>query len=240
MRLAPRSIRARRTLAVAMSALVTAAVGGSAGCDTVAGGQQLSGRAQLVDDLASRMSSAGSLTYTATYSLPHGTSATIAQAQDPSRVAYTYPGGELVLTPDQTADCRSSGGATTCTLTPPPSPPGNPTSALLSQIGGRGLLAPTVVIDLLSAVAVDGGTVVSQHDTTLSGEHATCLDVTGLSNAPATSFSACVTTEGMLGSFTGTVDGNPIDLTLDDYRPTVALDAFALPGGATIADKRSK
>jgi hypothetical protein len=238
MRLAPRSTRARRTLAAAVSALVTVATGLAAGCGTVAGGQQLSSRAQLVDDLAGRISSAGSLTYTATYSLPHGTVASIAQAQNPARVAYSYPNGKLVLTPDETADCRMSGGATTCTLTPPPSPPGDPTSGLLSQIDSHGLIAPGVVIDLLSAVALDGETVVSQHDTTLAGEHATCLDVSGLSNAPSPSFSACVTTEGLLGSFTGTVRGKPIDLTLDQYQPSVALDSFALPGGAAVTDKR--
>jgi hypothetical protein len=240
MRLAPHPIRARRTSALAVCALVAAATGALTACGAVAGGQQLSSRAQLVDDLAGRMSRAGSLTYTATYSLPHGATATIAQAQNPIQAAYTYPGGKLVLTPDQTADCRTQGSATTCTLTPPPSPLGDPATALLSQIGSRGLIAPALVISLLGAVAVDGDTVVTQHDTTLSGEHATCLDVRDLSNAPSTNFSACVTTEGLLGSFSGTVGGDAIDVTLDQYQPTVAPDAFALPVGVKITDNRPK
>ncbi|GAA5178448.1 hypothetical protein GCM10023322_05710 [Rugosimonospora acidiphila] len=186
------------------------------------------------------MSSAGSLTYTATYSLPRGASATIAQAQDPVRAAYTYPAGKLVLTPEETADCRTQSRSTTCTLTPPPSPLGDPTTALLSQIGSRGLIAPAMVISLFGAVALDDDTMVTQHDTTLSGEHATCLDVSNLSNAPSTSFSACITTDGLLGSFEGTVAGNTIDVTLSQYESTVAADAFALPSDAATIDKRPR
>jgi hypothetical protein len=239
MRPAPHPIRARRTFVGAIWMLVATAWV-TCGCGTVGNGQQLTGRAQLVDDLSSRMTSAGSLTYTATYSLPGGASATIAQAQNPARVAYTYPDGKLVITPDQTSDCRTQGSTTTCTVSAPPSPPGDPATALLSQIDSRGLIAPALVISLLGAVAADADTEVSQHDTTLSGEHATCLDVRGLSNAPATSFTACVTTEGLLGSFNGKVGNDSIDITLDQYLSTVATDAFAMPGGAKVVDGRPK
>jgi hypothetical protein len=239
MRPAPRTVHARHTL-VAVSALVAAVAWVPTGCTSVGDGQQLSGRNQLVDDLTDRMTRAASLTYTATYSLAHGASATIAQAQQPARSAYSYPGGRLVLTPDQTSDCRIKGAVTTCTVSAPPLPPGDPSAALLGELGGRGLITPTLVISLLGAVALDDDPVVSQHDTTLSGEHATCLDVRGLSDAPATGFTACVTTEGLLGSFTGTVSGNALDVTLEQYGTTVASDAFALPAGARIVAGSSK
>jgi hypothetical protein len=239
MRPAPRTLRARRTFA-AGCALLAGAAWVPAGCTSTGDGRRLSSRAQLADDLTDRMTAAGLLTYTATYSLPHGASATIAQAQDPVRVAYSYPDGKLVLTPDRTADCRTRAGATTCTQSGPPSPPGDPTATLLSRIDGRGLISPALVITLLDAVALDGDSVLTQHDTTLSGEHATCVDVHDLSDAPASAFTACVTTGGLLASFDGTVDGDPIEVTLDHYQTTVAPDAFALPAGARLVPGQPK
>jgi hypothetical protein len=249
MRPAPQPTRARRDIAAArrpLRALLTAAViagcgtaGMITGCGTVGDGQQLTSHTRLIDDLAHRMSSAGSLTYTATYALPGGTSATIAQAQNPTRMAYVFPGGRLVLSADRTADCRQQGSTAACTLTPPPSPLDAPTTPLQTEIDSHGLIAPATVVGLLNAAGANADTPVSQHDTTLSGEHATCLDVRGLSEARSADFTACITTEGLLGSFTGTVDDHPIDITLDQYRTTVAPDAFDLPSGAKVVDRRA-
>ena len=233
MRLAPRN-RARRTT-LALAALAVLAAGTVTGCGSVGDGQQLTGQTRLINDLSGQMASAGSLTYTAVYSLPRGASATVVQAQDPVRAAYTYPGGKLVLTPERTADCRLEGSTTTCTVSPPPSPAGDP-AALRNQVGSLGLIAPAEVINLLGAAAVDADTEVSEHDTTISGEHATCLDVRDLSNAAASTFTACITTAGLLGSFSGTVGAAPIDITLQQYRAEAGPDAFALPPGAKIIE----
>lgn len=225
--------------AAVVAGVVVALTGATAGCGAVAGPQGVSSRTQLVNDLADRLSNVNSLTYTAVYHLPGGASGTIAQAQQPARAAYTYPGGKVVLSPQYTADCTTTRGTTTCTLTPAPSPSSQPTTTLLALIGGRGLIAPGTVVGLLAAAALDNNTVVDQHDTTIAGEHATCVDVSGVANAPASAFSVCITTDGLLGSFTGTVSGTRIEVTLDQASQSVAENAFDLPAHAKIIDKRA-
>jgi hypothetical protein len=207
------------------------------GCGTIGDAQQVIDRARLVNDLAARLDHASQLTYTAEYQLPGGAGATIAQAQDPLRTAYTYPNGKLMVAPDATTDCRSQNGTMTCTLTPPESPSPDPAIALLTTVSG-GVVAPTVVVGLLTAAALDNNAVISQHDTTIAGEHATCVDVSGVDNAAASNFTACITAEGLLGSFKGTVQGTSVEISMTRLSDTVAADAFGLPAGAKMVDKR--
>lgn len=209
------------------------------GCGTVGGAEQVD-RAGLVNELAARLDQAGDLTYTAEYQLPGGAAATIAQAQHPLRSAYTYPGGKFMIIADATADCRAEAGSTTCTLTPAPSPGTDPTAGLLATVGHAGMVPPTFVVGLLTAASLDGNAVISQHDTTIAGEHATCVDVSGVENAAAPSFSACITGGGLLGSFQGAVNGVPVDVSMTRLRDTVAEDAFDLPAGAKIVDRRPR
>jgi hypothetical protein len=202
--------------------------------------QSASSRAQLVNDLADRLDQAGEQTYHAVYRLPQGATASISQAPGSSRTAYVHPGGRLVLTPQLTGDCRISGTVTACTLTPPPSPGSDPPGALLGGLTAHGLIPPSMVISLLAAAALDPGAVVTTHDTTLAGENATCVQVKGVQRAAATEFEVCVTTGGLMGSFTGVVNGAPIEVSLDRYEQTLPADAFDLPPGARIADRRPK
>jgi hypothetical protein len=245
MRPAPNVARARRTTDLSgrvalVVAVAVAVVGGLSGCVAVTSSQPGAGRAQLVSDLADRLTRAGGLTYTATYRLGQGASGTIAQAANPSRVAYTYPGGKLVLTPQQAADCRGQGDSVSCTLTPPASPTTDLSTALTGDLAGHGFVPPPMAIDLLTAAALDPDAVVTTHDTTIAGENATCVHITGVQNAAAAQFDVCVTTDGLLGSFSGLVSGVRVDLSLDRYQPTVAPDAFDLPAGAQVVDQRPK
>ncbi len=217
-----------------------AAVTVLSGCAAVSTGQDDGGRAQLVTDLSGRLQRSSTLTYTAVYRLPLGVSVTISQAHDPSRAAYLYPGGEVVLTPQQLADCRTGGTGTTCTLTPPPSPGTDPATTLLGTVADRGLIAAQTVTALLGAAALDTNAMVTTHDTTVAGLNATCVQVTGATRAAPSQFEVCVTTDGLLGSFTGQVGGSQVDASLDHYDPTVAPDAFDLPAGARIVDHRPK
>jgi hypothetical protein len=245
MRPAPNVARARRsTLVLGRLALLTAVAvtvaAGLSGCLAVTSAQPGTGRAQLVRDLADRLTRSGGVPYTATYRLGQGSSATIVQAADPSRLAYTYPGGKLVLTPQQAADCRGQGGAVSCTLTPPPSPTTDLGAALTSELAAHGFVPPPMAIDLLTAAALDPDAVVTTHDTTIAGENATCVDINGQQSTVAGQFEVCVTTDGLLGSFSGLVSGLQVDLSLDRYEQTVAPDAFDLPAGAHIVDQRPK
>jgi len=222
-----------RLRALVVLALSTTAL---TGCVAVNTGQPGDSRAQLVSDLAGRLGQAGSLTYTAVYRLPQGATATVVQAQNPGRAAYLYPGGKLAITPQYLADCRA--GA--CTLTPPPSPGTDPATALIAEIAQRGLIAPEMVVGLLTAVGLDANAVVTTRDTTVAGENATCAKVSGAQRAAASDFEVCVTSDGLLGSFTGVVGNTSVDITMDQYEPTAAADAFDIPKSAKVTDRRPK
>lgn len=200
---------------------------------------QVMDRADLVNELASRLDGSGELTYSAEYQLPGGGSATIAQAQSPLRSAYIYPDGKLTVTDEATADCRRTGTAMTCTLTAAPSPNNEPAVAAFKDAGAHGLIAPTVVIGLLTAAALDTDATIDQSDTTIAGRPATCVAVRGVRDAGASAFDACITTDGVLGSFAGAVDGSAVDIAMTRFRDTADPDAFALPAGAKVVDKRS-
>lgn len=221
-----------------LSVLVVVAF--AAGCGTVDDAGQVINRASLVNDLAARLDGSGELTYSADYQLPGGQSATIAQAQEPLRSAYIYPGGKLTVTDDATTACREGGGAMTCTLTAPPTPNNRPAVTLFTEASDQGLVAPTVVINLLTAAALDADAVIEQNDTTIAGRHATCVQVEKVQNAAASAFDACITTEGVLGSFSGVVNGSAVDIAMTRYRDSVDAGAFSPPGGAKIVDNRPR
>jgi len=231
-----RPLRAARLAAAALLSALAANV--AAGCGSIGEAQQVVDRARLVNDLAERLDHAGQLTYTAEYQLSGGVRATIAQAQHPVRVAYTYPGGKLMITGDRTADCSASAAGTTCTLTTPPTTGTDMASALLAVMGPRGLVPPTAVVGLLTAASLSSDATITQHDTTVAGEHATCVKVDGVENAPSSGFTACITAAGVLASFTGSVNGTAFDVSLVRFLENVAEDAFDLPAGARIVDQR--
>lgn len=209
------------------------------GCGAVDNAQRVVDRSSLVNDMANRLAKADTLTYTAAYQLRGGGTGTLAQAQKPTRASFTYPGGKLVVTPDWTADCQTGSGAGTCAMTPPPSPATDIPEALLTKISERGLIAPSVVVGLLGAAALDSDASIQQHDTTIAGEWATCVDVSGIDNVAAAQFSACITAAGVLASFTGDVSGQQVDIRLTSYQPSVAADAFALPTGTKVTGSPS-
>ncbi|MFI5926788.1 hypothetical protein ACIA3K_12475 [Micromonospora sp. NPDC051543] len=225
----PAATTTLRMLAVSVIASLTVT-----GCQTFEDAGSAMGRSDLVNDLAARLDRALELTYTADYQLPGGQSAAIVQAQDPARSAYTYPGGRLTVTPDAVTRCTATGGRTVCTLVPPPTPGSKPTVALFDEANQQGLVTPPVVVGLLTAAALDPQAVIKQSDTTVAGHHAACVEVQRSDG----DFSACVTTEGVLGSFLGSVDGKPMELALSDYSESVEKDAFDPPAGAGVVDNR--
>jgi hypothetical protein len=216
----------------------------------------------LLNDLAARLDRAGDLTFTAEYRLTGGATVTIAQSQNPRRAAYLYPGGTLIATPAQTADCRPAsatspaGARTRCVLTPPPSTSTDPVLDLLASAAaqdlpgtgagtgagagaspspnraGTGLVTPSAAMRLVSSAVLDGATI-TRHDATIAGEPATCVGVHGPGG-----FTACITARGLLGSFTGTVDGMAVECELTKFDQTVEEATFALPPGATVDDRR--
>ncbi|GAB3798877.1 hypothetical protein [Micromonospora zhanjiangensis] len=210
-----------------------------AGCDSLDDANRAAGgRTDLVNDLASQLDRAATLTWSAEYQLPGGRTGTIAQAQRPARSAYVYPGGKLTVAPDAIAECET-GGRPTCTLSAPARSDGRPALTTYAGVGRHGLIAPPVVIGLLNDAALDPTAEITQTDTTVAGRHATCVRVRNLTHAAASSFDVCLTGDGVLGKFVGVVDGNPVDLSLTGYRVGVDAEVFTLPAGAGVTDRRT-
>ncbi|HET6211493.1 MAG TPA: hypothetical protein VFE14_01335 [Micromonosporaceae bacterium] len=232
-------MRATRGLAAVLLAGCTAVLG-VAGCDSLDNAQRTGDRADLANDLATRLGRAESLSYTAEYQLAAGATAIVAQARNPSRVAYTYPGGKLILATLAVWDCRAAGSADTCTVAAVPAQTAAPVPPpdTLGVLAGHGIVIAPVVVGLLNAAALDSDAALAQRDTTIAGLHATCVRAEGVDNAAASTFEVCVTTDGVIGSFTGIVNGNPVELAMAAYRGSVAADAFDPPAGATIVDTR--
>jgi hypothetical protein len=130
-------------------------------------------------------------------------------------------------------DCR----ADKCTVDPPPTPKSD-TSGLFVAMRERGLVPPTLVIGLLTAASLSSDAAIKRSETTIAGQPATCVEVSGVRDAAATDFDACITDNGVLGSFDGTVDDKESDVSLVKYETTVAPDAFDPPAGAETVDNR--
>ena len=183
-------------------------------------------RGDLVSELAAQLGGSSALTYRATYTLAGGASGSIAQGQHPARAAYRYPGGELLVTGDKTTQCVR----TTCAV----AATGGPPSPAFAVVQRAGLVNPSAVQDLLNAARLDPDMTVEQHDTTMAGRHATCVQLGNVDKAETGRFSACVTSDGVLGSFSGTLAGREVDVALTDYADKVAAGAFDPPRGAKL------
>jgi hypothetical protein len=228
-----RSTRGARLLTAGAVLLAAAA-----GCSDIADGSPGVQRTDLVTDLATQLEASTALTYSAEYQLSGGATARITQAQAPLRSAYVYPHGMVVVTADATTECRTGAKELTCTLTAPPAPVDRPPATLFAEAGRGGMVAPPIVLGLLNAAALDTDAVIEQHDTTIAGRHATCVAVANVDGAAASAFDACVTTEGVLGSFTGIVDGAAIDVAMTRYQETVDGRVFDPPATAKVIDRR--
>jgi hypothetical protein len=227
------SSRGRFVVALAVATALLA----PAGC-----GRAAADEPALLNDLAIRLDRAGDLTFTAEYRLDGGAEALIAQAQEPRRAAYVHPGGKAVFTETELANCRGS----RCTVKAPPSPGSDPALDLLAATASgepapspspgtdaaAGLVAPSAAVRLVSSAMTDGATV-TRYGKTIAGEPSTCVGVHG-----PTGFTTCVTDDGLLGSFTGTVDGTLYSFELTAYTDTADAAAFELPAGAEIDDQR--
>jgi hypothetical protein len=223
----------RRRLATAVLLLCAA----TAGCsDLDETGQGLT-RNDLVADLAEQMTSAADLTYEASYQLPGGEKATVAQTRKPARTAYVYPGGKVTVTADATTLCRTA-KPTTCTMTAPVTAASPAPAPLLQGAGESGLVPPATVLALLNAAVLDNDVEVDQHDTTIAGRHATCVQLTGVDDAAARDFTTCITNEGVLGSFNGILNQTLVDVAMTHYSEQVQEKTFELPKSAKLVDRR--
>lgn len=197
-------------------------------------------RDDLAGDLATQLGGSASLSYSATYQLAGGKAATISQAQNPTRSAYAYPGGKVIVTSAASTRCQPAGKTMTCVMTAPETPTSPTSSEVFAGAGKSGMAMPDTVLDLLNAASLDPDKTVQQHDTTIAGHHATCVEVSGVDEAEASAFTVCITTEGVLGSFTGALDGTDVDVAMTHYTDKTEANAFELPSGAKLVDHRER
>ena len=218
--------------AVAALSLVAAGLLSLAGCTDLDEASAASiTQDSVVSEMSTQLARVTGLTYTATYQLTGGGRATVTQAQKPTRTAYVYPGGRLIETTTGTIRC-SGDASLTCTETDPAPPTATP-------LAGSTLITPEAALAMLNEAALDRDLVADQHDTTIAGHHATCLDLSGVDGTPTSKFGLCVTNEGALGSFTATIAGRRFEQALTTYADKAAPETFVLPRSAKLADKRT-
>jgi hypothetical protein len=224
----------RPRLALTGLSFATAVLLGSAGCsgldEASAAGLP---RDDLVSEIAGQLARVTGLTYTAKYHLNGGTTATVTQAQKPSRTAYVFPGGRLIETPTGTIRCEGDTRAPSCTET-------DPAPATAAPLTGTALVTPEAALAMLDAAALDQDVTATSHDTTIAGRHANCLRLTQVDGTPASEFALCVTNEGALGSFAATIGGKRIEQALTAYEEEADAATFALPPTAKLTDKRTR
>ncbi|MEU1604736.1 hypothetical protein [Micromonospora matsumotoense] len=218
-----------RVLAVSVIASLTVT-----GCQTLDDTGRTLGRSDLINDLATRLDESLVQTWTAEYRLPGGRTTTIAQEKEPARSAYTWAAGKITVSEQAITRCGTTAGRTTCTVEPPVLMSGKAAVPLFAEARKAGLITPPAVIRLLTEAALDPQAQVKQTDTTIVGHHATCVAV----RRSTGNFDACVTTDGVLGSFTGVLDGQPVELALERFTDSVTSTAFDLPAGAGVTDRR--
>jgi predicted small secreted protein len=201
-----------------------------AGCGTAAGAGRSLGSSQLVKDLASRLSQADSIGYTANFSVADHEAVSIAHAPDPARTAYRFPGGVVLVLPEATMSCAVVGSAAKCSRTDPLRPPTAASPTVDHAVEGAGMIRPEIVSAILNQTAMNGDAIIAETDRTLATTHATCVSVTGVPQDDQ--FQVCVTADGLLGQFTGTISGKYVDMELDRYQLTTDAAAFNPPSAA--------
>ena len=218
--------RSRVALGLAAVVLMTGACGDF---DDAASAQGTASN-DLVSELADQLTASETLTYIAGYRLAGGATASVAQDQRPSRAAYAYPGGRVLVSAETVTLCQRA----RCTLTAPDAAP----ATLFADAEKTGMVVPATVLALLNAAALSPDVTVKPRDTTIAGHHATCLELGGVEHERSRAFATCVTNDGVLGSFTGTLDGKPMDLAMTEFSSRVAADTFTTPSNATTVDRR--
>jgi hypothetical protein len=211
----------------------------AAGCSDLDDPGQGLTRNDLVADLAAQMTAAADLTYEASYQLSGGGKATVAQTKKPARTAYVFPGGKITVTADATTECHVA-KTTTCTMTAPLTAASPSPATVFDGAGETGLVTPATVLALLNAAVLDNDVEVDQHDTTIAGRHATCVQLAGVDDAAARDFTTCITNEGVLGSFSGILNQTRMDVAMTHYSEQVEEATFALPQSAKLVDRRGR
>ncbi|GHJ45999.1 hypothetical protein Cs7R123_33410 [Catellatospora sp. TT07R-123] len=221
----------------ALTSLMCASLLLTAGCQVMPDGGAPMDRSRLIADMTAQVHRANEHGYHAEYLLSGGVRGDISQHVRPTQASYAYPGGRLMAAADGLTSCVTAVRPARCQVRPVPKP-GPLGLAPYNELVKHGLVSGPVLAELLGTVEVQSQATVEAHDTTVAGQQATCLEVSGLIETNAAGFTVCVTSDGVLASFNGVLDGVEIDQALLRLSPAAPDDVFAVPSGAKVVDHR--
>lgn len=191
--------------------------------------------AAILGEIADLLGKARDLTYTADYDVAGGRS--VAVAQRPPSAAFVSNGGRFIATKDRVTRCDSAGS---CQRAPRPA---GSTADYAAAVTGPGFVTPDVALGIVATAAFVRGAKVDSSTKTIAGRDVICANVHGLEAASTPGqdapkdFSLCVTREGALASFDGTLRGGLTGrIQLRTFTPSTDATAFDVPPGAKVVD----
>ena len=206
------------------------------GCGAVSEGTTHIGRERLLDDMSRQLQRGEQVRFQAEYQLVGGLRATVAQQLSPAKTSYGYPGGLLIVEETERINCDISVARPKCEVRVKT---GDGQGEAFSAVTKKGLVAAPVVAELLRIATGQPAATVKGHDTTVAGLPASCLEILNLNDARSAIFSACVTADGVLASFSGVIEGVNVDQALEQLSlraPDPTL--FVVPADADVVDLR--
>lgn len=232
-------LRSRAVLVIA-AAVVSA---GTLGCGVVSKAKQAVENVSAISDLADKLGKSDQLTYTGTYKMDDGSTATV--VQEPPKAAFLGKSGRFILTQDALLLCSGTGRNVTCQRSPNQNKVAASAdqAAYVSAVAGGGFISAPMAVAVMTAAAVVPGTKIDKSEKKVAGVKSTCLHVTGIpadkdpTAVTAKEFTVCVGDNGVLTTFTGVgTDNKKIGVELTTFSGKVDEKAFVPPAGAKIVD----
>jgi hypothetical protein len=233
-----------RAVVVIAAAVVSA---GTLGCGVVSKAKQAVENVSAISDLADKLGKSDQLTYTGTYKMDDGSTATV--VQEPPKAAFLGKSGRFILTQDALLLCSGtgsgSGGKVACQRSPNQNKVAASAdqAAYVSAVAGGGFISAPMAVAVMTAAAVVPGTKIDKSEKKIAGVKSTCLHVTGIPGdkdpnaVTAKEFTVCVGDNGVLTTFTGVgTDNKKVGVELTKFTGKVDEKAFVPPAGAKIVD----
>jgi hypothetical protein len=205
------------------------------------GDTSASERSELAD-LAAKLDGASELTYTAGYTMPDGTTATV--VQQPPDVTFAGSTGRFIVTRDAVFRCSATTQPATCAKAKNTNDGVDlRTHQLIPGWIGPGFVTPrTAGFTLLAAASLGSDYMVEdRRERVIAGLRSTCLGVTSL--APdrkfylgLVTFGICVADNGVLTSFGGAGDAGEVGVELTSFAETADTTAFQPPAGYLVVN----
>jgi len=241
-----------RTSRVFTCALALVLVGGALGCGFINSAKNFVDTAGVLSNFADRLGKAAALTFTAEYKVSGQDEKgkakeepTVKLVQQPPNAAFITDDGRFIFTSDFSYLCSTEKSTMTCQKSPNQSPDVSAADAgLIAGVAGPFFVTPEVALGLIAAAAFVPEAKVTQTDKTIAGQKSLCAEVTNLEKAASKEekdalhdFSVCVTEDGVLASFSGSLqNGETAKVELVSYSAEADKAAFAPPKGAKIVE----